>query len=285
MAASDEPPPKPDPVSQQDIEKSPDAEGARVVDHPPDEALASELASAVGKLVKREVAADMLGMPVTTFRRRVQGVEVEAVVVDGKYFFREVEIVELAVRYRRERYVEGGNIVPDDLGKLTAIVFDLFDQGVTPVDVVKRLEKPATVVEELHAQWVRMRGMVVLDGDQIRRLRSLDWTDREPMQLPNSDKLVRFIENLHVAHEVEALNCERCHAARARVCANCHRLQPERIKAEARRYAEDAKMARAHYDFMRAPIQTTVGGASSRSVKSKSDDTEDGDESGKKRRR
>jgi hypothetical protein len=244
--------------------KLPVASNSRAGDDPTTNVVASELAGPVGKLVKRELAAEMVGMPLTTFRRRVQNVELAPVMIDGKTFFREVEVVEFAIRCRRERYVEGTGAIPDDLGKLTALVFDLFDQGVAPVEVVKRLEKPAPVIEELHAQWARMRGTVLINGEQIQKLRSLDWTDREPMQITNADRLVRFIQNLHVVYGVDAVNCERCHAARARVCASCYRLQIERIKAETRRYAEEAKTERAHSAFMRAPLPGEGGRASSK---------------------
>src|SRR5208283_4900868 len=118
------------------------------------------------------------------------------------------------------------------------------DQGIAPADIVKRLEKPAPEIEELHAQWARMRGMVVLHGQQVEKLRSLDWTGSKAPPIESGEKLVRFIQDLNYVYDGDAKNCEGCHATRARICAACARIQVERIKAETRRYAEDAKTDR-----------------------------------------
>jgi len=129
---------------------------------------------------------------------------------------------------------------------------------------VKRLEKPAPEIEELHSQWARMRGTVVLNGEQIEKLRSLDWTGSKAPPIESGEKLVRFIQDLNNAYYVDARSCEACRATRARLCAACARIQVERIKAETRRYAEDAKTQRAHYGFMREPGAKMRGSAPTR---------------------
>jgi hypothetical protein len=203
-------------------------------------------------------------MSPTTFRRRIENVELVPIIQNGVHLYPEVTVTEFAVRYRRERFLEGDAPIVEDRGKLTAIVFDLLDQAVAPVDVVKRLERPGPEIEELHAQWARMRGMVVLNGEQIEKLRSLDWSGSKAPPIDSGEKLVRFIQDLNTVHGIDAQNCEACRAVRARICVACARIQVERIKAETRRqaeeskahtrrYAEDAKTERARLAAAREP--------------------------------
>jgi hypothetical protein len=217
-----------------------------------------------GRLLNREDSADILGVSVTTFRRRYEDIVVAPVMQKGVHLFREVKIREIAIRERRERFLTGDAPADPDKGKLTAVVFELLDQGVTPIDIVKRLERPGPEIEELHAQWARMRGTVVLTGEQIEKLRSLDWTGSKPPPIESGARLVHFIQDLSVMHDMEARNCAVCHATRAQLCAACARIQVERIRAETRRqaeearadircYVEDAKTERAHSAAKRRP--------------------------------
>jgi len=189
-----------------------------------------------------------------SFRRNVENKKVMAVMDGQVHRFRESEIRRYAMEVRRERIIEGV-LEPEDIGELTAIIFELLDEGVHPADVVKRLRKPAKVVEEIHAQWVRMRGIFVVNGAQAAELNALDWTGfggpGDPAQ--SGETLVHRIRELHKAHEYDARGCVRCKAARPAVCAACYRLHPEEIKARTRRYVEEAKTERAHYAGMRAP--------------------------------
>jgi len=217
-----------------------------------------------GKLLNREDAAEILGISPTTFRRRYEDIVVAPIMENGVHRFLEVTIREIAIRERRERLLAGDVAMDVDRGKLTAVVFDLLDQGVGPIEIVKRLERPAPEIEELHAQWARMRGTVVLSGDQVEKLRSLDWTGSKAPPIESGEKLVRFIQDLNTVYGVDAKNCEGCHATRARICVACARIQVERIKAEnrrqaeeeraqTRRYVEDAKTQRAHFAAIRGP--------------------------------
>jgi hypothetical protein len=109
--------------------------------------------------------------------------------------------------------------------------------GVTATDIVKRLAKPAPLIEEIVSQWAPLRGIVFLNGGEIAKLRSFDWTGCEAPEIRSGERLVMFIRNLHEAYEVDAVNCQECHTARARLCPACAQIQVERIKAETRRYA------------------------------------------------
>lgn len=99
-----------------------------------------------------------------------------------------------------------------------------------------------------------MRGTVVLNGEQVEKLRTLDWTGPKTPPIETGEKLVRFIQDLNTVYGVDAMSCEGCHATRARICVACARIQVERIKAETRRYAEDAKTERAQYGAARTPV-------------------------------
>jgi hypothetical protein len=63
-----------------------------------------------------------------------------------------------------------------------------------------------------------MRGTVVLNGEQVEKLRSLDWTGSKAPPIESGEKLVRFIQDLNTVYGIDAKNCEGCHATRARIC-------------------------------------------------------------------
>lgn len=222
-----------------------------------------ELAPATDRLLTRDPAAKLLGVSESTFRRRIENVKIMAIVEGNVHRFRESEVRRYAMEVRRAEVLEGGGDPDEELGELTAVIFELLDEGVHPADVVKRLRRPAKVVEEIHGQWVRMRGIVYVDGEQIAKIRALDWTGSRMPEIRDGAGFVTQIQNLHGAYEHDAKNCERCHAARAKVCVGCYRLRAEEIKAQTRRYAEDAKTERAHYGTVRAPRRSTGAPASS----------------------
>ncbi len=58
----------------------------------------------------------------------------------------------------------GGNDHPraGENGELAADVFTLLDEGVHPVEGVKRMRRLPSVVESLHAQWSRMKGHLLI---------------------------------------------------------------------------------------------------------------------------
>jgi len=57
-----------------------------------------------------------------------------------------------------------------DDGETTATVFELFAQGIEPVDVVIRLKLPASAIEVLREKWIRLRGGYLVDGEMARAI-------------------------------------------------------------------------------------------------------------------
>jgi hypothetical protein len=114
-------------------------------------------------LVTREQLARAIGKHSRTIRRweRTRLAPALTVGEDGVHRFdlaRVRELVELDERTPP---------TPDsfDDGDITAAVFELFGQGVEPVEVVMRLKLPATAVEALRRRWVAMRGGYIVDRE------------------------------------------------------------------------------------------------------------------------
>jgi len=112
------------------------------------------------KLLTRAPAAEVIGVSESTFRRRIENVELTPIKDGGVHRFAESEVLEVALRYRRDRQRgaahQNGS---DDRGKLAAKLFTAFDDGVSSVDAVKRFELDPAIVEALHVQWARCAGL------------------------------------------------------------------------------------------------------------------------------
>jgi hypothetical protein len=120
-----------------------------------------------GKLVKRAEAARMLGMSVSTLRRR-EGELVNPIIgPDGVHLFDEAELRSVSVTIRHSRAV--ASIGPGS-GDVAAHVFALLDEGVHPVEIVKNLRLPPDVVMALQDQWARMREGFVVSHEQASDL-------------------------------------------------------------------------------------------------------------------
>src|SRR5260370_25176197 len=125
------------------------------------------------RLLKRREAANLLGVHESTVRR----MEKESVLVpvrgpDGVHRFHEEHVRELVVQ-QRVRTTPAG---PEAYDAETAVaVFELFDQEVHPVDVVKQLKLDPRAVAAMHRQWVSMRGGYVVTAEAGRQIAALPW--------------------------------------------------------------------------------------------------------------
>ncbi len=126
------------------------------------------VAGSNGKLLKRSEAARMLGVSVSTLRRR-EGELLNPIVSErGVHYFEESEVRSVLVQRRSIRVTNGV-----DNGGMAADVFELLDREVHPVDIVKQLRLPPTTVRTLQAQWAEMRGGFVVSAEEARRLSEL----------------------------------------------------------------------------------------------------------------
>lgn len=97
-----------------------------------------------GKLLKRSEAARLLG--VSTLRRREGDVLKPLVGADGVHLFDEAEVRAVCVTLRGRATL--GALGPS-AGDTAADVFTLLDDGVHPVEIVKRLHLTPDVVNAL----------------------------------------------------------------------------------------------------------------------------------------
>jgi hypothetical protein len=99
-------------------------------------------------LLTRTQAARRMGVSVSTIRR-MEGVEIEPVVIDGKHLFHLADI-------ERARPVTDGQVA--------ARAFDGFNQGKTVIELVIELEQPPERIERLHDIWKRLSNSIVIQG-------------------------------------------------------------------------------------------------------------------------
>jgi hypothetical protein len=163
----------------------------------------------------RSQAARRLGVSVTTLRRMEGDLLHPEKGPGGVRLFDLAEVEAAFVRVRASRH---STTVED--GELAAEVFALFDEGLNPVDVVKRMRVAPDVVERLQSQWARMRRSVLLSPEVRARL--------EDALLGETDSGVdRWA--LKTAEDVEAAltkaaaptECAKCHDNPAFLCRRC----------------------------------------------------------------
>jgi hypothetical protein len=120
-----------------------------------------------GRLLKRAEAARLLGVSVSTLRRR-EGADLTPIVdADGVHMFDESEVrsVMVTVRQRKSVHALGASS-----GDVAADVFTLLDAGEHPVDIVKQLRVAPDAVVALYEQWVVMRGGFTVSAEQAVEL-------------------------------------------------------------------------------------------------------------------
>ena len=133
--------------------------------------VADRLTASTGKLLKRSEAARLLGVSTATVRRMEGATLTPVLGPDGVHRFHEEHVRELVIHRVRT--------IPESLdaydAEEAAAAFDLFDQDVHPVDVVKRTKLHPRAVAAMHREWVSLRGGYVVAGDTARQIAALPW--------------------------------------------------------------------------------------------------------------
>lgn len=168
------------------------------------------------KLLRRAEAARLLGMSVSTLRRREGDVLHPIVGEDGVHLFDEAHVRSVSVTLRGREAL--GAL--ERSGDTAAEVFTLLDEGVHPVDIVKRLRHSPDIVTALRGQWARMRGGFVVTADEAAELG----------RLARSGKLASATAAIAALHgRVTALQqmrqgsatCAMCGDRTASICEPC----------------------------------------------------------------
>ena len=170
-----------------------------------------------GRLLKRSEAAKLLGMSVSSLRRREGDLVRPIVGPDGVHLFDEAEIRSVSVVVRRGQAVA---TLGASAGDVAAEVFTLLDEGEHPVEIVKRLHLAPDVVVALQAQWAEMRSGFILSAEQAGEL-ALAVRSQVPHSGARAVADVRtFVDRLHRSRSGSA-RCQLCGGNAACVCEPC----------------------------------------------------------------
>jgi len=154
-----------------------------------DDSTASATPAHAGKLVGRSQAARLLGVSKSTVRR-MEGQGLTPVVgPNNTHLFHEEQVQSLIVT-RRSETGSPSRVT----GDIAADAFRLLDEGLHPVDVVKRLRLEPDLVEALHLNWSRMRGQLVLSADGITSLHRLICGDEGEKRPGTESDLVAIVQ-------------------------------------------------------------------------------------------
>src|SRR5258708_28358719 len=163
-----------------------------------------------GKLLKRSEAARLLGVSTATVRR-MEGTTLSPVLgPDGVHRFLEEHVRELVIH--RVRMVPESPDAYD--AEEAATAFDLFDQDVHQVDVVKRTRLHPRAVAAMYREWASMRGGYAVTGEIARQLAALPW-------LLGSRPICRGEDLLKCLRQTAPHACSRCQQPSPQLRAQC----------------------------------------------------------------
>lgn len=213
----------------------------------------AKVASMPGRLLTRLQAARVVGVGKTTIRRAEEDGELPVAQIgpSGEHLFDERELRRFALRYQQRQ--KGRSRRDDDVesahGEIAAQMFERFDKGDNPVDVVKALSFDPDLVEKRHAQWARMRGLLVLPPERVDKfVDEMKQLFKVPAPVPPIRSAEAFKQwAWEVADRAGRLEaraskpCQRCQRAAPTTCDACARDQ----KLDQRMQLEEMKLDRA----------------------------------------
>jgi excisionase family DNA binding protein len=177
-------------------------------------------------LSKREAAA-VLQVDERTVRRMAEDGRLTPVQgAGGTRRFRAEQVREVTVQ---RRVSETLTVAESQEGETAAVLFELFDEGVHPVDAVKRLRLRPAEVTAIYRQWAELRGGMFVPEAQMREM-----VARFFLSTPIRDA-AHLVKELHRMWPKQA--CSECEAEQPTLCVGCaERLT---VRAAQRRAAEE----------------------------------------------
>ena len=164
------------------------------------------------RLLKREAVAEMVGASVSTVRR-LEKTLLPPVIIKGVRYQREQDVREHLQRTR------GAGATADAAeGSTASDAFELFESGLGPADVVRRLRIGPQAVRLLHREWADLRGGFVFGGEAAAKLERIPWlTGCFPVT--SGDELVAMLaenapDECRICKERPPQFCGRCAVAR-----------------------------------------------------------------------
>ena len=171
---------------------------------------------ATNKLLKRSEAARLLGVSVSTLRRKEGDLIQPVIDADGFHRFAESELraVMVTVRHRQAVASMGPNA-----GDVAAEVFTLLDEQLHPAEIVKRLRLPPDVVMALHEQWAHMHEAFLVTKEEaveIARHVGVWRATSGPQAVAQIKARVETLLRLNASPQ-----CKRCGDRSACICEPC----------------------------------------------------------------
>lgn len=170
-----------------------------------------------GKLLKRTEAARLLGMSVSTLRRREGEVLNPIVGEGGVHLFDEAEVRAVMITMRGQSALAA---MGPSSGVVASEVFTLLDEGVHPVEIVKRLRLTPEVVTALHKQWIEMRSGFTVSREQALGLGAIGRTGTPSTAQDLISSMRRRVDTLTRMRQ-GAARCTGCHDPTASICEAC----------------------------------------------------------------
>jgi len=168
------------------------------------------------KLLKRSEAARVLGISVSTLRRR-EGELIQPVIgANGVHLFEESELKTVMVTVRHRQAISS---MGPSAGDVAAEVFALLDEQMHPADLVKRLRLAPDVVMALHEQWTRMHEAFVVTKDEAEELGMHARACRAKSARESVAQVKARVETLLRLHG--SPKCRFCGDMSACVCERC----------------------------------------------------------------
>lgn len=135
-----------------------------------------------------------------------------------------------------------GNVDGTD-GATAGDAFELFDSGLGPADVVRRLRITPQAVRVLQREWADLRGGFVVEGEVATKLQRISWLNGN-FPIASGDELVAMLS------ENTPDECGVCKKRQPQFCGHCAVARPsaverlvekQQIEREARRAAAEAR--------------------------------------------
>lgn len=176
---------------------------------------------AVNGFLTRVQVARALGLSLSGVRS-LEGTKLPVHTRDGVHLF-DVRDVET---FRVRRTVKG----PMPEGSAAAEVFALIDEGVRPVDIVKRLRIHPDTVEKLVRQHARMCGAIMLEEQELEELLRVSKLGTGPRPCNSRDVIALMKSAVEHTHP-----CVKCRDSTARFCGDCVESATQRAPRSAAR--------------------------------------------------
>jgi hypothetical protein len=194
----------------------PSPKSTEITMHDAHEVVSTTVAAPADRLLGRAQAAQLLGVSKSTLRR-MEGEQLMPVVGPKNVrLFHEEQIRSLVVTRR----AEVASTHPS--GDLAADAFELFDAGLHPVDVVKKLRVEPSLIESLHQRWSAWRGMLVLSTAGASQLHELLSDDGSAPPAKTETELLALARTWIV--ETSIRHCEQCRSESASFCRRCAKV-------------------------------------------------------------